>query len=605
MLMIAKMLFACVTGVAGLSDAERCAEEMNVHYRKNEHKKVYERYSKIKDVALKAGLDAHADADPASLACRYRFVARMRKFAVRYGFEEDATALRSQQDLIVAAYAANRESSGGSAEQAIAAAVSAIPGMPNISDKPRPVAAIIPAPVEMEESAGVLTVWGQDVSDRIAVCREDASLHPEGYSLRVTGDGIEIHSSTPAGRFYAIQTLKQLVRIEDDDTLTFPCLHIRDYPRFAWRGVMLDESRHFFGKGAVKRLIDVAASYKFNIFHWHLTDNQGWRFPVGKHPDVGRLCSTRPASRNQCDIRDSVEDCDYGPFCYTERDIREVVAYAAERNVRIVPEIDVPGHCAALLKGRPELGCGGVINDVLCIGNPQTRAFLDDVFDSVVELFPGEVVHIGCDEVDKAGWKNCEKCQAFMKEKGLADEKALQAWTVSHVASRLAARGRRIVGWDEMAFDGDIPADGIVMEWQDGRHGGAVAALKGHQCVLAPWSYSYFIGEQELRDGDPFYYNGPQWYGPSLSLKKAYSYNPLAKIPEDRVHLVLGGQCCNWTETTACEAELQWKMWPRALATAEIYWSPVSKRNFDDFRRRVELHRPRLFKMHVNCAPLE
>ena len=601
--MIAEVLFACAAGLVGLSDAQQYAEEMNAHYLKNEHKKVYGLYLKIRDAALKADLDAHEDS--ISLARRYRFAARMRKFAVRYGFVDDAAVLRSRQDLIVSAYAASRGRADGSAEQALAALVASLPGMPDIADKTRPVVAIVPAPVELEEEAGVFTVWGQDVSERLAVCVEDAALPAEGYALRITGEGIEIRSSTAAGRFYAVQTLKQLVRIDVDDTLTFPCLQIRDHPRFAWRGVMLDESRHFFGKGVVKRLIDVVSSYKFNVFHWHLTDNQGWRLPVGKHPDVGVRCSTRPASRNQCDIRDAVEDCNYGPFCYTERDIREVVAYAAERNVRIVPEIDVPGHSAALLKGFPELGCGGAVDDVLCIGNAETRAFLDDVFDSVTDLFPGEVVHIGCDEVNKAGWKNCRKCQTFMKEKGLADEKALQAWTVSHVAARLAAKGRRIVGWDEMAFDGEIPAGGIVMEWQDGRHGGAVAVRRGHQCVLTPWSYSYFIGEQMLRDGDPFYYNGPQWYGPSLSLEKAYSYDPLAKIPKDRAHLVLGGQCCNWTETTVCEAELQWKMWPRALATAEIYWSAVSRRDFDNFRRRVELHRPRLFKMHVNCAPVE
>ena len=609
--MLATLLLMAVIGpvaLAGdgkdLATAETAVGDLDARYRRNEHKSVYNDYGKLRDAARTAGGTAGEVTEAAELVRRYRLAGLMRKFAVTYGKMADAEEFRRQQDLVVSRFAALDASGAKCPENELAAKARALSGHAAIPSRPRPAVSVIPRPAEIRERPGVLTLCGVEASERMAVCVEDKSLPAEGYVLRIADAGVEIRSSSAAGRFYAVQTLKQLACANDDETVTFPCVEIRDEPRFGWRGVMLDESRHFFGKGVVKRLLDEMAFYKLNVFHWHLTDNQGWRFPVLKRPEVARKCSTRNPSGNATSVWDPLEGCPYGPYFYTPDDIREIVAYATALQIRIVPEIDVPGHSSALLGGYPELGCGGKGGGVLCIGNPETHRFLDDVFDSVVELFPGAVVHIGCDEVDKSSWKGCDRCQAFMKEKGIRDENALQAWVISSVAGRLAEKGRTIVGWDELAMEGEIPAGGIIMEWRDGVHGGAAAVKRGHPCVLTPWASSYFIGPQKI--GAEFvHYGGPQWYGPALSLREAYAYDPLVKIPAEFRHLVLGGQCCNWTECTANEAELQWKMWPRALATAEIYWTPEGLRSFDDFRRRVGVHRSRLIGRHVNCAPFE
>ena len=592
-------------GKVDLATVESVIGRMDALYRRNEHKTVYKAYGKIRDVALTTGEKIGDVTDVPELVRRYHLAGLMRKFAMTYGQTVLAETFRQQQDLVVARYSAVGNGVLTCPENSIAAKARALSGWDSIPERPRPVVAIIPRPAELKELSGVLTLCGVEATERMAVCTEDRSLPEEGYALRITDGGIEIRSSSAAGRFYAIQTLKQLACANDDETLTFPCIEIRDAPRFGWRGVMLDEARHFFGKGVVKRMLDEMAYYKFNVFHWHLTDNQGWRFPVLKRPDVAKRCSTRKCSTNHCNEWDTFEDRDYGPYYYTEKDIREIVAYAAARHIRIVPEIDVPGHSEAVLGGHPEMSCSGKGGLVFCVGNPETQRFLDDVFDSVVELFPGGDVHIGCDEVDKTGWKKCPKCQSFMREHGMKEADDLQMWIISHVSERLAKAGRRVVGWDDIAFDGDIPKGAVIMEWQDEKrsHGGVLAVKRGHPCVMTPWATSYFIGPQKI--GEEFvHYGGPQWYGPALSLEEAYAYDPLAEIPDESRHLVLGGQCCNWTESTANEAELQWKMWPRAFATAEIYWTPAARRDFMDFRRRVAVHRPRQIGRHVNCAPI-
>ena len=589
-----------------LGTCESCVEDMNFLTRLGEYKLVHDAYLQTKNLAFDAA-DGVAECQDAKEVCRrYRFVDLMRKFAVMFGFVNDAVKLRGTQDLLVQDYVRRKGTVDGSAELAIAAEAFALSGCKPLGENVVccPLS-VVPAPAEVNDLAGILTLPVREVTERIVTFIEDASLPSEGYALSVTSTGIVAKSSSAAGRFYAVQTLKQLARAGKDDTLTFPCVEIRDFPRFGWRGVLLDESRHFFGKATVKRLLELMSQYKMNVFHWHLTDNHGWRFPVLKRPDIARTCSTRKCSENHLDIWDTVEDS-YGPFYYTENDIREIVKFASARHIRIVPEIDVPGHSEAVLRQHPELSCGGKGGDVFCIGNPETLRFLDDVFDSVMELFPGDVVHIGCDEVNKDSWKTCPKCQTFMKRQGIKDVNGLQSWVGSYLADRMARKGRRIAGWDELAFEGNIPKNAIILEWRDEMHGGAEAVKKGHPCVMTPWSTSYFIGRQGLKE-DPFHYGGPHWYSYTHSalLENIYRYDPFEKIPESGRALVLGGQCCNWTEVTANEAELQWKMWPRTLATAENYWSPSTKRDFRDFKRRVAVQRERLIKMHVNCAPLE
>ena len=593
--------------VKDLKSCEAFVEDMNLLTSLEEYKPVYNAYLRVRGLAFGAADDVSSCPDVKELCLRYRFVDLMRKFAAMFGFVGDATRMREVQDEIVGDYARRKKITDRPPELAIATEAFVLSGrtMHGANVDCRPLT-VLPAPVEIRDLSGSLTLPVREVTKRLVTFADDKTLPDEGYQLSVTTGGIVVKSSSAAGRFYAVQTLRQLGRTERDDTLTFPCVEIRDFPRFGWRGVMLDESRHFFGKAVVKRLLDLMSQYKMNVFHWHLTDNQGWRFPVLKRPDVARKCSTRKCSGNHMDIWDTFEDCDYGPFFYTEKDVREIVGFAAARHIRIVPEIDVPGHSEAILRQYPELSCGGRGGNVYCIGNPETLRFFDDVFDSVVELFPGDVVHIGCDEVGKDCWKMCPKCQAFMEKHGIVNVDGLQAWVGSYVAERLAKKGRRIAGWDELAFEGDIPKGGIILEWRDEKHGGAEAVKKGHPCVLTPWATSYFIGRQCLKD-DPFHYGGPQWYGYShpQPLEKIYRYDPFEEIPESGRALVLGGQCCGWTETTANEAELQWKMWPRALATAENYWSQGGKRDFEDFKRRVAVQRRRLIEQHINCAPLE
>jgi len=588
-----------------IPNAAALAEDLDRLYAAEKHREAARLYPKAFRFARVLGHDLETATDDA-LVRRYLFAVRMQKFAARYQYVCDPPEILRERDLVVAEYAARHPGAVKCPEANLAAAAAQLAGLCLAPVTRQPPIAIIPKPVSLTERPGTYTTLSLDVTHRLAACEIDSSLPKEGYVLTVAPDGITIRSATPQGRSHAVATLRQLA-VRDkahEELMTFPCVEIADSPRFPWRGAHLDESRHFFGKAVVKRFIQTIADYKFNIFHWHLTDNLGWRLPVLKRPDLAPTCSTRKASDAPADIWDTIEDTTYGPFYYTEKDIREIVAFAKECQVEILPEIDVPGHSIAVLKTHPELGCEGKGGEVFCIGNPETLRFFDDVFDSVVAFFPGEFVHIGCDEVDKTAWKKCPKCQAFMKAHDLKDENALQGWVIGYLAKRLAAQGKRIVGWDELAMESEIPAGGVIMEWRDGYHGGAAAVKKGHACVKTPWATSYFNGRQKIAN-DPMHYAGPQWYGPALSLKEAYAYDPLGDIPEEGKKLVLGGQCCNWTEQIATELELQWKMWPRAMATAEIYWSPATTRNYADFERRVRVQRPRLIDNHVNCAPLE
>ena len=440
-----------------------------------------------------------------------------------------------------------------------------------------------------------------NVTKDLFTASSDLSLPKEGYRISISEKGgISVSCSDNAGAFYALQTLRQL-SVPANGRLVFPCCEIKDFPRFGWRGVQLDDSRHFFGKAAVKRIIDQMSAHKLNVFHWHLTDNGGWRLPVPKYPKLTTVAATRRFSKDHKVVADRFEDGVYGPFSYTRDEIAEVIAYAKERFVRVVPEVDMPGHSIALIRAYPEFGCVGSRGGAeLCVGDDHVLDMVKDVLDEVVELFPDEVVHIGGDEVIMDNWKSCPKCQARMKEHCLKTEKDLLAWFVGEVAAHLKRRGRRAVWWSEIPLDGNVPGDGIVMAWRDAQEGrDAVAA--GHEAIMCPHKSCYFDYTPCLRDDFAPY----PWFTHPLPLEKAYAYDPVDGIPAERQRLVLGGQCCNWTEYTCNETELQWKMWPRTCATAEVFWSTAEKRDFADFRRRMETHRHRLIESGVNCAPLE
>ena len=477
---------------------------------------------------------------------------------------------------------------------------------------------IVPAPREITVTGGECQAKGEPKFEQVA------SIPPEGYELSVRKDGVTIRSSDAAGAFYAKMTLAQLR--SPGKKATLPCVEIKDAPQYKWRGLLIDDCRHFFGKEKVKRVIDLMAQHKMNRLHWHLTDDQGWRLDIPGYPELARHASVRAASAkhgtrphvNMKDYSHLLNGEKYGPFFYTEADIKEILAYAAERHVVIVPEIELPGHVYAALSAYPELACfperlkgkgplcaWGIEKDVLCLGNDKSVKFMEDVLDYVCRLFPGDVVHIGGDECPQDRWKTCPKCQARMKAEGIAGVQDLQSWITRHFVKFLAERGRRPVGWDEYLL-GDVPKSAIGMSWRAGGGGAGhkfltphECVLRGHDLVMTPRTFCYLDYGQGLAD-DPF-----QYIGGKVTLEKCHSFDPCEGIPPELRGHILGGQGNNWSEYTWNEYDLEWKMWPRACALAEAVWTGDRKPAFADFMRRMETHRKRLLAQGVNCAPLK
>ena len=479
---------------------------------------------------------------------------------------------------------------------------------------------IVPAPRKATFGEGSFACKGDvAASARFAT---DAAIPKEGYRLSVSVEGISVVSSGEAGRFYALETLKQLA----EDGSSIPIVEIEDSPSYQWRGFHLDECRHFFGKETVKAVLDKMARYKLNRFHWHLTEDQGWRVDVPGYPDLVKYGAVRPASvaHGKTATKGSKEDADkmngvkYGPYYYTEADLREIVAYAAARHIQVVPEIELPGHVFAALAAYPQFACfpenlaertprlaWGIEKDVLCIGNDEAIKFMENVLDWVCKVFPGDVVHIGGDECPQGRWQACPKCQERIRKEGLGDHHGLQPWITRHFVKFLADRGKRTLGWDEYLL-GDVPKNAIGMSWRESRCGaghelvsGVAAAVRGHDVVMTPCSYCYLDYGQGIED-DPFFYNGRK-----LTLERCYSFDPCAGVPEDAKPHILGGQGNNWTEYTWNEYDLDWKAWPRMLALSEVFWLGEEKPGFDDFKKRAAVQRSWLIRNGVNCAPLE
>ena len=486
---------------------------------------------------------------------------------------------------------------------------------------------LVPAPREAKWSGGMCPASA-------VVDRQDASIPKEGYRLEIDADGITVTSSDAAGAFYARQTLRQLAEIGKKGAVTnYPCCVISDSPAYPWRAVLLDEGRHFLGKETVMRTLDLMALYKLNRLHWHLTEDQGWRIDVPGMPELAKYGSVRAESpkhgsrlrhlgkfRYESDRNGQ----QYGPFFYTRADLEEVVAYAKERQIEIVPEIELPGHSLGAIAAFPELTCfpenitnrmaasdWGISTDVLCVGNDKTLRFLERVLDYVCEVFPSKVVHIGGDECPRLSWEKCPKCQARMKAEGLKKEGDLQAWITKKMADYLAKKGRRILGWDEI-LAGDVPSSAIGMTWRMSSNSGARthyvsaadAAARGHDMVMTPNALCYLSYPQFERD-DPYPYYGVITEKSSvLTLERAYSFDPVAGIPESCRSRIIGGQASCWSESTFNVFDLDWKTWPRACAIAEVLWLGEAKPSFGDFRLRMERHRRRLIEAGVNCAPL-
>ncbi len=349
-------------------------------------------------------------------------------------------------------------------------------------------------------------------------------------------------------------------------------------PRAVWRGFMLDEARHFFGKDEVKRILGRMASLDLNVFHWHLTDDQGWRIDLPGMPELAAFGARRPSSPKPGDDLSS-DGTPYGPFFYTEEDIREIVAFAAARGISVIPEIDLPGHVRALLASHPELACEGVAipreplctygvcEDVLCAGRDGTVAFCERILDTVCDLFPSELIHLGGDECPTTRWKACPLCQARLRAEGLPNETALQGWLMRHFVEHLARRGRRAVTWNESLNCGALPSSTVIQVWRgDAAADAAAAARKGHDVVLSPLRETYLSIPEGLPE-DPCHYRA--WVlrnGWTLPAERVRAFNPFSYLPCDFSHHVLGGECCAWTEMIHDCDELEYKVLNRLAA---------------------------------------
>ena len=407
---------------------------------------------------------------------------------------------------------------------------------------------------------------------------------PESYRLDVARGKITVTAPDAAGLFYGLQSLGQLA---ERCGRRIPAVVIEDAPRFGYRGFMLDVSRHFRDKEFVKRQLDLLARYKFNRFHWHLTDGAGWRIEIKKYPVLTDIAAWRPypdwegwnfGGKRYCRRDDPAADGGY----YTQDEIREVVEYARALHIEVIPEIEMPGHSEEVLAVFPELSCSGkpYLNSDFCIGNEQTFEFLENVLSEVIGLFPSEYIHIGGDEASKQGWRTCPKCAARMRKEGLKDVDELQSYMIRRIETFLNAKGRRLLGWDEI-LEGGLAPDATVMSWR-GTEGGIAAATAGHHAVMTPSNYCYL----DFCQDDPT--TEPVAAAAFLTLEQAYSYDPAPdSLGAQVVPMILGVQGNLWCEHVPTAEHAEHMMWPRLLAVAEVGWSAPERKDYDDFYARA------------------
>lgn len=441
----------------------------------------------------------------------------------------------------------------------------------------------------------------------------DNQLGTEGYRLSVSPKGIDLSANSRAGIFYGLQTLLQLLppQIESHEAVkgiawVIPCVNIEDYPRFHWRGLMLDVSRHFFTKQEVEAYIDEMARFKFNVFHWHLSDDNGWRIEIKGLPrltSVGAWRVSRTGDFGTFEPPQPEEPANDGGY-YTQEDIREVVAYAAKRHITILPEIDVPAHSLALIASYPNLSCTGlpyavnpgspfyrILDNVLCTGNDSTYMILDTIFAQIARMFPCPYIHVGGDEAYKGFWAQDPRDQAVMQQNGLHTLEELQSYFEKRIEKIILSHGKKMIGWDEI-LEGGLAPEAAVMSWR-GIQGGIVAAQQHHDVVMSPWGHCYL----DLYQGDPLV--EPKTYG-MLRLDSVYFYEPVP--PGVDSHFILGIQGNLWTEHVPNLRHAEYMTWPRALAIAEIGWTPASEKNWPDFIHRVEAEFPRFQAQEVKYA---
>ena len=419
------------------------------------------------------------------------------------------------------------------------------------------------------------------------------ALKKEAYHLTVSSTSIDIEAGSSQGIFYAFQSLRQMLpagieKGEKFSDIRIQNVSIQDAPRLAYRGAMLDISRHLFSPEEVKTFIDMLALHKLNRFHWHLTDDQGWRIEIKKYPELTRIGSQRPETvigRNS----GKYDGIPYGGF-FTQEEVKDIVKYAADRYVTVIPEIELPGHAQAALASYPWLGCTGgpyevmkewgVSEDVFCAGNEKTFQFLEDVFDEIIPLFPSEYIHIGGDECPKTAWKKCPKCQARIRKEKLKNEYELQSYFVHRIENYLNSKGKKIIGWDEI-LEGGISKTATIMSWR-GTQGGIEAAKQGNQVIMTPNNYVYLDYYQSLdRDKEPFAIGG------FVDVAKVYSLEPTAGLTAEESKMVKGVQCNTWTEYILNFPQLQYMVLPRMAALAEVAWTPAHLKDYNHFINRA------------------
>jgi len=454
------------------------------------------------------------------------------------------------------------------------------------------------------------------VKGNILLLLEGTEMKDEGYVLESGKKSVRIQSTTPAGVFYGIQTLRQLLPpgietgpAEETTQWHIPAVEIQDEPRYSYRGLHLDVGRHFFPVEFIKRYLDLMALHKLNTFHWHLTEDQGWRLDIKAYPKLAEIAAYRDETLvgHYSDQPQKFDGERYGGY-YTHEEVREVVEYARRLHINVIPEIEMPGHSQAALTAYPELGCTGgpyhvatkwgIFNEVYCAGKEETFEFLENVLLEVIDLFPYEYIHIGGDECPKERWEKCPACQARIKAEGLKDEHELQSYFITRIEKFLNAHDRQIIGWDEI-LEGGLAPGATVMSWR-GMEGGIEAARQGHDVIMTPTSHMYFDYYQAPKEKEPLAIGG------LLPLQKVYMFEPTPEaLTGEEAEYVLGVQANLWTEYIPTGDYAEYMAYPRACALAEVAWTPQENRDYTDFHQRLQHHVKRLEAMGVSVRPLD
>lgn len=475
---------------------------------------------------------------------------------------------------------------------------------------------------EMERNASMLSQYIEELTDlhlstrptlnakdrigNISLLIDPKVDNDEGYSILITTKGIEISGQSPAGVFFGMQMLRKSLPIATAKEIHMPTAQIKSSPRFGYRGMHLDCVRHFFSVETVKRYIDIMALHGMNRLHWHLTDDQGWRVEIKKYPRLAEVGGWRNGTTlgHNSPVNDGIR---YGGY-YTQDQIRDIVRYAANRYITIIPEIDMPGHMVAALTAYPELGCTGgpyevwgmwgVHDDILCVGKDHTLEFVKDVLNEVMQLFPSEYIHIGGDESPRERWQECPLCQQRIKDEGIraegkqSAEARLQGWFTTQIQHYLAQHGKRIIGWDEL-LGCAVDTTATIMSWT-GAEPGARGAMLGHDVIMTPNTPMYFDHYQTKS-----YWNEPTAFGGCATLKMVYDFEPVASnLPADKRRHILGVQANLWTEYVTCEPQIQYQVLPRMAALAELQWLQPEEKNYNDFKARLP-HLVEIYK-HYN-----